>query len=105
MEFQQRTRQNGFKLTTNTMSIRPYTPQYTAVYPRVYGRIPGMGEQVSARMLAVYGDIQAVYGFIPWVYGDIHKVYGRSASPWQRVLERSACYTYALTSPVQDPLP
>ena len=37
------------------MSIRPYTSEYTAVYLRVYGRIPGMGGQVHGGILAAYG--------------------------------------------------
>ena len=87
------------------MSIRPYTPQYTAVYPRVYGRIPGMGGQVYGRIHKEYGHILGVYGRIPWVYGRIHKEYGRIARPWHRVGERYACYTCAVTSLVQTPLP
>ena len=87
------------------MSIRPYTPQYTAVYPRVYGRITGMGGQVYGRILAVYGRMLGVYGRIPWVSGRILKVYGPIARPWHRVGERCACYTCAVTSLVQTPLP
>ena len=56
---------NALKLATNTTSIQPYTPKYTVVYLRVYGRIPGMGGQVYGRILAVYGRILGVYGRIP----------------------------------------
>ena len=82
----QRTRQNGSKLATNTMSIRPDTSEYMAVYIRVYGRIPGMHGQV-------YGRILAVYSRIPWVYGRIHKVHSHIPKPWHWVGERYACYT------------
>ena len=87
------------------MSIRPYTPQYTAVYPLSIRPYTRNGGQAYGRLLAVYGHILGVYGRIPWVYGRIHKVYGRIARPSHRVGERYACYTCAVTSPVETPLP
>ena len=98
------------KLATNTMSIRLYTPKDTAVYLRVYGRIPGIGRRVyffvgifNGRILAVYGRILAVYGRIRQVYGRVRKVYGRIATPWHRMGERYACYTCTCDAPGSYP--
>ena len=64
-----------------------------------------MGGQVYRRILEVYGRMLAVYGQLPSAYGRKHKVYGRIAMLWHRVGERYACYTCAVTSPVQTALP
>ena len=47
------------KLATNTMSIRPYTSEYKAVYLGVYGRILQMGGQVYGRIIIIICNYEA----------------------------------------------